>query len=84
MSELCKVWNVAMQDVHKWGIYWLIWLDSWCFNATFSSISAISWRPVLVVEEAGENHLSPFLHYIVIRYDWNYSNSNIGNYKYFI
>jgi hypothetical protein len=29
------------------------------FNATFSSISVISWRPVLVVEEAGvpgENH----------------------------
>ena len=25
----------------------------WCFNATFSNISAISWRPVLVVEEAG-------------------------------
>jgi hypothetical protein len=24
----------------------------WCFNATFSNISAISWRPVLVVEEA--------------------------------
>jgi hypothetical protein len=23
------------------------------FNATISSISAISWRPVLVVEEAG-------------------------------
>jgi uncharacterized MAPEG superfamily protein len=30
----------------------------WCFNATFSNISAISWRPVLVVEEAGENHRS--------------------------
>jgi hypothetical protein len=31
----------------------------WCFNATFKNISAISWRPVLVVEEAGvpgENH----------------------------
>jgi hypothetical protein len=31
----------------------------WCFNATFSNISTISWRPVLVVEEAGglgENH----------------------------
>jgi hypothetical protein len=28
----------------------------WCFNATFSNISAISWRPVLVMEEAGENH----------------------------
>jgi hypothetical protein len=30
-------------------------------NATFSNISAISWRPVLVVEEAGipeENHRS--------------------------
>jgi hypothetical protein len=23
------------------------------FNATFSNISTISWRPVLVVEEAG-------------------------------
>jgi len=29
------------------------------FNATFSNIAAISWRPVLVVEEVGvpgENH----------------------------
>ena len=37
--------------------YWLI--DFLVFNATFSNISAISWRPVLVVEEAGvpeENH----------------------------
>jgi len=25
------------------------------FNATLSNISAISWRPVLVVKEAGEN-----------------------------
>ena len=33
--------------------------DFWCFNATFNNISAISWRPVLVVDEAGvpgENH----------------------------
>ena len=30
--------------------------DFWCFSATFSNISAISWRPVLVVGEAGENH----------------------------
>jgi hypothetical protein len=33
--------------------------DFWCFNATFNNISAISWQPVLVVEEAGvpgENH----------------------------
>jgi hypothetical protein len=26
------------------------------FNTTFSNISALSWRPVVVVEEAGENH----------------------------
>ena len=34
-------------------------LDLFWFNATFSNISAISWRPVLVVEKAevpGENH----------------------------
>jgi hypothetical protein len=33
--------------------------DFLVFSATFSNISAISWRPVLVVEEAGvpgENH----------------------------
>jgi hypothetical protein len=38
------------------GIFLLIF---GVFNATFSNISAISWRPVLVVEEAGvprENH----------------------------
>ena len=37
-----------------------IWFnDFWCFNATFNNISAISWQPVFVVEEAGvlgENH----------------------------
>ena len=32
----------------------LIWFV--VFNATFSNISAISWRPVLVVEEAREKH----------------------------
>jgi hypothetical protein len=34
-------------------------IDFWYFNATFSNISAISWQPVLVVEEVGvpgENH----------------------------
>jgi hypothetical protein len=33
--------------------------DFWCFNVTFSNISVISWRPVLVVKETGvpgENH----------------------------
>jgi hypothetical protein len=32
---------------------WFDWLDFWCFNATFNNISAMSWQPVLVVEEAG-------------------------------
>jgi hypothetical protein len=26
------------------------------FNATYNSISAISWQSVLLVEETGENH----------------------------
>jgi len=30
--------------------------DFLVLNATFSNISAISRRPVVVVEEAGENH----------------------------
>ena len=39
----------------------MIWLavKVMMFNATFSNIAAVSWRPVLVVEEAGipgENH----------------------------
>jgi len=33
-------------DGDKW-----FWFDFWCFYATFSNISAISWRPVLVVEK---------------------------------
>ena len=33
-------------------IIWLVDWFFWGFNATFSNISAISWRPVLVVEEA--------------------------------
>ena len=40
----------------KFDLIWFL-----VFNATFSNIAAISWRPVLVVEEAGvpgENHRS--------------------------
>jgi hypothetical protein len=29
------------------------------FNTTFSNISTISWRPVLVVEEAGDLNIQP-------------------------
>jgi hypothetical protein len=33
-------------------LYRLLGASSLVFNTTFSNISAISWRPVLVVEEA--------------------------------
>jgi hypothetical protein len=35
--------------------------DYWCFNATFSNISAFSWQPGLVVEEAGASREHHFL-----------------------
>jgi len=37
----------------------LFLFDFWSFNGCFNNISAISWRPVLVMEQAGvpgENH----------------------------
>jgi len=37
----------------------MILFDIWCFNATFNNISAISWRTVLVVEEAGSTRWEP-------------------------
>ena len=37
-----------------------LFLYSWCFNATFSNISAMPWRPVLAVEEAGVPEENPF------------------------
>jgi hypothetical protein len=45
-----KNMNVSSQPntvINYWLIDWFL-----VFNATFSNISAISWRPVLVVEEA--------------------------------
>jgi hypothetical protein len=47
MSRYVVLYNTEM--------YYRIWFDLiWfiVFNATFSNISAIWWRPVLVVEEA--------------------------------
>ena len=56
--------NMFMKVSHDWTNHRLLKIDLirlLVFNATFSNISAISWRPVLVVEEAGvpgENHRS--------------------------
>ena len=46
-----------IEIIWMWRWFDLIWFL--VFNTTFSNISTISWRPVLVVEEAGvpgENH----------------------------
>jgi hypothetical protein len=40
-------------DSYKNVIIYDLILDFIVFNATFNNISAISWRPVLVVEETG-------------------------------
>ena len=56
--------NMFMKVSYDWTNHRLLKIDLirlLVFNATFSNISAISWRPVLVVEEAGvpgENHRS--------------------------
>jgi len=50
-------YSIIFQFYNNCFYDWLIWFL--VFNATFSNISAISWRPVLVVEEGrvpGENH----------------------------
>jgi hypothetical protein len=65
-------WHNTYKSVHYSAKVWYIiylqimssrqtvrfdWLtDFWCFNANFNNISAISWQPLVVVEEAGENH----------------------------
>jgi hypothetical protein len=51
---ISKATNIIKTNNHDLFIYLFL-----VFNATFSNISAISWRPALVVEEAGvseENH----------------------------
>ena len=56
--------NMFMKVSYDWTNHRLLKIDLirlLVSNATFSNISAISWRPVLVVEEAGvpgENHRS--------------------------
>ena len=63
-TQVSTTRTTVLQSVRCWGgiscpINDLIRFDFWCFDATFSNSSAISWQPVLVVEEAGvpgENH----------------------------
>ena len=52
-------WGESNWHFYLLSISWTVRFDLiWfiVFNATFSNISAISWRPVLAVEKARENH----------------------------
>ena len=58
--QACRKVTDKLYHIMLYTLPWSIWLiDFWYFNATFRNISAISWRPVLVLEEARvprENH----------------------------
>jgi len=57
IKSLDEFHKIGIRKTIKKGLVSIIDLDRYIvFNATFSNISAISWRPVLVVEEARENH----------------------------
>ena len=51
------IWRKQLTSEQEWRLQRLLfdWLVGW-FNATFSNISVITWRSVLLVEETGENH----------------------------
>jgi hypothetical protein len=66
MNDWCLMPTLAIFSYIVALAYFIYYLCQWfmidwflVFNATFSNISAISWWPVLVVDEAGvprENH----------------------------
>jgi hypothetical protein len=57
MKVITEASRMHTFDIYVFIIFDLIWFI--VLNVTFNNISAISWRPVLVVAEAGvpaENH----------------------------
>jgi hypothetical protein len=51
-STCIRFHGFTLQHFSVWiFIFFFLYFDFLCFNATFNNISAISWRPVLVVEE---------------------------------
>jgi len=66
MIDWCLMPTLAIFSYIVALVYFIYYICQWfmidwflVFNATFSNISAISWWPVLVVDEAGvprENH----------------------------
>ena len=59
-TELCTNNKVVSTLIWKCldRLYWLFFLDLWCFNATFNNISAISWQPVCMSEESAFDNVN--------------------------
>jgi hypothetical protein len=53
MTEVVLTIGCKICDFSRPISWYILHLFFVLFNATFSNFSAISWRPVLVVEEAG-------------------------------
>ena len=51
LEKITKILSYFLIRINKY--FMIAFDDFWCFNATFNNISAISWPPVLMVEEAG-------------------------------
>jgi hypothetical protein len=50
-----SIWTFSLVQILSYvAVFFLFYFFYfWCFNTTFSNISAISWRPILMVDEAG-------------------------------
>jgi hypothetical protein len=53
LEKITKMLSYFLKIIRINKYFMIAFDDLWCFNATFNNISAISWRPVLVMEEAG-------------------------------
>jgi hypothetical protein len=53
LEKITKMLSYFLKIIRINKYFMIAFDDLWCFNATFNIISAISWRPVLVLEEAG-------------------------------
>ena len=67
----CSI-NISSYNILQIHIVLLLFVCLMAFNVTFSNISAISWRSILLVEETrvlGENHRSAVSHWQTVSYN---------------
>ena len=50
LEKITKMLSYFLKIIRINKYFMIAFDDLWCFNATFNIISAISWRPVLVVD----------------------------------